>query len=623
MVKERPVTFYALWHVMAAALLFCVVGLRFGVPPWRYDVSLSIHGLILGAGYLVSIALVHWRGASRRPIDLVVAGLAGYSPMFLYLFLTDQQFSRVLMLAGLACAGVLMAGAFAGGRFRKLRLMAVATALILTASVPDIAGTVLNAPTVASVTTSQIPASLYTLQVTTHRNVIPRTESHHSGGGLDYVEGMGYVIVTSDGALLVAREVADEALRTEVLPYRVPLNRDDFTRASGPGSFVNYFRAFDVVGRQAGDTTELLVSHHRWNVAEACFTVQISSLRWTGTRAMPPSGLEWNTRFTSQPCLPLVMKNPSWPFRGMEGGGRMVLMEPDSLILTLGDQGFNGVDFPTNYVQDVAAAYGKSIMVDLTNGSWKVFSIGHRNPQGLWADSTGVWLTEHGPQGGDEINLLTRGSNYGWPFVTYGTDYGRHVWPINPSQGRHAGYAEPMHSWIPSVGASNLIRIRGTLFADWRGDILMSSLVAKALWRLRVSNDRVVLIERIDVGDRIRDLVEGPTGKLVLLTDSYSLMVLSATRHAYALCAACHGPVDGSAPRLGPSLHGVVGRPVAAQPFDYSETLRSLGGNWTEDRLDRFLQDPQAYAPGTTMIMHGIGDAATRKEIIEYLKRNL
>jgi cytochrome c2 len=301
----------------------------------------------------------------------------------------------------------------------------------------------------------------------------------------------------------------------------------------------------------------------------------------------------------------------------------MAALDERHVLLTVGDQGFNGVDFATDHVQDPNASYGKTVIVDLADGSWEPYTIGHRNPQGLWVDSAGVWLTEHGPQGGDELNRLRRGEHYGWPLVTYGTDYGRETWPLNVRQGRHEGFAKPVYSWLPSIGASNLIVVQGTLFEGWRGDLLIGSLVSEALWRVRVEADRVALVERIDLGERVRDIVEDPSGRILLLTDSYSILQLSPTTHVYAVCASCHGPVDGSAARLGPPLNGVVGRPVASvTEFPYSDALRSLEGAWTAERLHLFLQDPQAFAPGTTMRMHGIGDEQTRARIIEYLSNS-
>lgn len=78
-----------------------------------------------------------------------------------------------------------------------------------------------------------------------------------------------------------------------------------------------------------------------------------------------------------------------------------------------------------------------------------------------------LWSTEHGPRGGDEINVLEEGEHYGWPMVTYGTRYGNQDWPANPNQGRHLGYQAPVYAFVPSIGISNLIQIENELFPYW------------------------------------------------------------------------------------------------------------------------------------------------------------
>lgn len=302
----------------------------------------------------------------------------------------------------------------------------------------------------------------------------------------------------------------------------------------------------------------------------------------------------------------------------------MLLLDPDHLLLSVGDQGYNGVDFPDqpDWVQNPSASYGKTVRISLADGSWQPYTIGHRNPQGLLSDGQGrIWLTEHGPQGGDELNLLTAGSNYGWPKVTYGTDYGKQAWPLNPRQGRHEGFVEPVYSWAKSIGPSNLIEIRGNLFTSWAGDLLIGTLIGESLMRIRLDQGHVRLIEPIPVGERVRDLIEDSSGRIVLLTDSYSLVILEPAQSGFAMCAGCHALTGKPGSGLGPDLSGVLGSAIAARPgFAYSEALKKVGGVWTEAELDRFLTDPQAFAPGSSMTMAGIPDADIRRRVIEFLK---
>ncbi len=141
-----------------------------------------------------------------------------------------------------------------------------------------------------------------------------------------------------------------------------------------------------------------------------------------------------------------------------------------------------------------------------------------RNPQGLYIDeNNNIWETEHGPQGGDELNLIKQNRNYGWPFVTYGTHYDTYIWPPSKEQGRHDGYERPIHAWTPSIAISNLIQIK-TRPQQWDEDFLVASFGA-GLFRLRIREGRVILAEPINIDARIRDLEQMNDGTVVLWTD--------------------------------------------------------------------------------------------------------
>ena len=121
------------------------------------------------------------------------------------------------------------------------------------------------------------------------------------------------------------------------------------------------------------------------------------------------------------------------PFRGEEIGGRLLLLDANTLLLSLGDHGFSGIEGGAAYAQDPQAMYGKTLRIDLRTHAISFNTLGHRNPQGLYAAPDGrIWETEHAARGGDELNLLQPGANYGWPLVTYGTDYGALIWHLQP-----------------------------------------------------------------------------------------------------------------------------------------------------------------------------------------------
>ena len=151
----------------------------------------------------------------------------------------------------------------------------------------------------------------------------------------------------------------------------------------------------------------------------------------------------------------------------------------------------------------------------------EIYSYGHRNPQGLAVHpETGqLWAVEHGPRGGDELNLLAPGTNYGWPVITYGRSY------VGFSIGEgmsKPGMAQPQRYWVPSISPSGLAFYTGAAFPEWRGNLFLGALSGQALVRLELDGTKVIHEERLleALDERIRDVRQGPDGRLYLLTDS-------------------------------------------------------------------------------------------------------
>jgi glucose/arabinose dehydrogenase len=338
---------------------------------------------------------------------------------------------------------------------------------------------------------------------------------------------------------------------------------------------------------------------------------------------------QWTTVFESSPCLP--PKSFGHVFMGQESGGRLALLHTGEILLTLGDLQFDGIHDEAINAQDPAASYGKTLRIDIDSGASRIFTLGHRNPQGLYVAPDGtVWSTEHGPKGGDELNLLVEGSNYGWPYVTFGTQYRTRIWPLNERQAHHDGYALPAFAWVPSIGVSNLIGIRQAAFPAWQGDLLVSSLREQSLFRVHLENQQVLLMEPIEIGVRIRDLIEGSDGRIIIWADNQSIGLitpLADTNDGRLVfetdCGGCHSTWDmgGRLRSVGPNLAGFYNKPVGIDPgFRYSEALQTLPGVWNEGQLDAFLQDPAGYAPGTTMQVPGISDPQRRAVLISFLQ---
>ena len=151
----------------------------------------------------------------------------------------------------------------------------------------------------------------------------------------------------------------------------------------------------------------------------------------------------------------------------------------------------------------------------------EIWSWGHRNPQGAaWGPDGRLWVHEHGPQGGDEINRPEAGRNYGWPVVTHGENYGGGKLGEGTAK---AGMEPPLHHWVPSIAPSGMAFLTSDRYGpDWRGSLFVGSLKFGRLHRLEVRDGKVLREERLleDLGDRIRDVRQGPDGWLYLLTDS-------------------------------------------------------------------------------------------------------
>jgi aldose sugar dehydrogenase len=216
-------------------------------------------------------------------------------------------------------------------------------------------------------------------------------------------------------------------------------------------------------------------------------------------------------------------------------GGRMAWMNDGTLLLTLGD-GFNWREraqkledhFGTVVRVNADGSVPKdNPFVDKAGAKPEIWTYGHRNSQGLVVDARSgrVYQHEHGARGGDEVNLLQPGKNYGWPLATYGVDYsGAQITPYK----EYPGTEQPLLHWTPSIAPSGMTLYDGALFPQWQGDLLVSSLVERSLRRVRIRDGKVVDQETLltELSTRLRDVRTGPDGALYVLTDAEDGKVL-------------------------------------------------------------------------------------------------
>ena len=157
--------------------------------------------------------------------------------------------------------------------------------------------------------------------------------------------------------------------------------------------------------------------------------------------------------------------------------------------------------------------------VGQANARPEIWSYGHRNVQGadLHPETGALWTIEHGPRGGDELNIPQAGRNYGWPIISYGEDYSGA--PIGEGIAVREGMEQPIYYWDPVIAPGDMDFYRGDLF-PWRGDILIAGLQHRALVRLEIEGERVIGEERFDLGvGRIRDIAESEDGAFWIVTD--------------------------------------------------------------------------------------------------------
>lgn len=209
-------------------------------------------------------------------------------------------------------------------------------------------------------------------------------------------------------------------------------------------------------------------------------------------------------------------------------GGRMAWLPDGTLLLTLGD-GFQHRE----QAQTLDNHFGKLVRINADGSVPRdnpfasrkgalpaIYSYGHRNIQGLAVDAAAnrIWMHEHGPRGGDELNLIEPGRNYGWPAITYGVDYsGAQISPYTEMKGME----QPLIHWTPSVAPAGMALYDAALFPAWRGDLFVSTLVERSVRRVDLDGGKVKGQEILfaEIGERLRDVRVGPDGALYLLTD--------------------------------------------------------------------------------------------------------
>jgi len=220
---------------------------------------------------------------------------------------------------------------------------------------------------------------------------------------------------------------------------------------------------------------------------------------------------------------------------GNHFGGRLVFAPDGKLFVTLGER------FTFDPAQDLSVDLGKIVRIN-PDGSVpddnpfvgqegklpEIWSYGHRNVQGaaIHPETGKLWETEFGPLGGDELNIPQAGKNYGWPVVSWGNNYDGTEIPDPPT---HPEFSDAIYHWTPVISPSGMTFYTADIFPEWKGNLLIAGLSSEAIVRLTLDGDKVTGEERIPMGTRIRDVVQGPDGAVYALTDSQKGKILRLT----------------------------------------------------------------------------------------------
>jgi glucose/arabinose dehydrogenase len=259
---------------------------------------------------------------------------------------------------------------------------------------------------------------------------------------------------------------------------------------------------------QSPQSARLLISYPRLGTKRSCVEIAVDELSYDRSKEKVTFVSQW---FVSKPCVPISAVQHT--------AGRFEVIDKNSVYMTVGDLGYSQIGNRKKR-GDLGSVF------KLSAKSVSKVSEGHRNPQGIVLyDKETLLVSEHGPRGGDEINLIKKGNDYGWPFVTYGEPYGSGDY-VRPSKTRtHEGFVEPITYWVPSIAPTELVQLPDTGWGAWGKALVLGTLREEVLVFITLNQKfEVARTSRVDVGQRVRDLDLLSNGDLIMSTDSGNLI---------------------------------------------------------------------------------------------------
>lgn len=455
---------------------------------------------------------------------------------------------------------------------------------------------------------------------------LPITLKYQADLSSHKVAGMGGSLYVNDsGVLLMDRTGKFYSVRENVvteLEFRTPSGYDLFLQEFPeekikPGVINATSFIYD------SESKKIYAAHNQY-IGDDQIRMMVSSIEFDANALKLVGEKKWKSVFEGQSIRGETLGTDA-------SAGKLLHVEND-LLLTTGFPGHEDAKGINEVIQSGSLAltppqnmnslHSKIIKISLKDHSFEIFARGQRNSQGMVLTSNGEILsTDHGPQGGDEINRIRRDGNYGHPIHTFGTRYGSYdyAWPeqLTNLVSKDQKFDLPIYAFVPSIAINPIIEIK-TFNQRYLGDLLVGSLKAQSLYRLKYSDGRVIFAEPIWIGHRIRDIYEYKD-KIYLLTDDPHLISLETNTDKlksnktkddkYFLsetmqkkCLVCHSfnPTLISSPA--PTLSNIIGKKFGTDGFErYSAGFKNSNLTWTQDNLKAYLKNPAALVPGTTM----------------------
>ena len=258
-------------------------------------------------------------------------------------------------------------------------------------------------------------------------------------------------------------------------------------------------------------TAKLLISYPRLGTSGSCVEIAVDELAYDRKLSRIKFVSNW---YVTKPCVPISAVQHT--------AGRFAVIDKNSVYVSFGDLGFSEID-------DRSKRGDLGSIFKLSAKSAVKISQGHRNPQGMLLYNKNTLLAaEHGPRGGDEINVIKEGGDYGWPFVSYGQPYGSGDYVRPVKTGTHTGYIEPIKYWVPSIAPTELVQLPNNGWGDFSGALVLGTLREEVLVFMKVSEKlEITQTIQVPVNERIRDLEVTESGALIATTDSGKLITVT------------------------------------------------------------------------------------------------